>query len=129
MILATGAGAVWAGAPHATQTADQALNRVPRTWHVVVGFSQMLPQGNGSTEAVNQFYPRTLTIDPGDKVTFTDNAANEPHTITFGPDRSTWTRSTASPISSGRERTLWDAFSRGAGAPPRRGSRLWPRRR
>jgi plastocyanin len=88
MILATGAGAAWARAAHATRTAaDQALNPAPRTWHVVAGFSQMLPQGNGSTEAVNQFYPRTLTIYPGDKVTFTDNAANEPHTVTFGPDR------------------------------------------
>lgn len=90
VILATGAGAswaAWAGAPHATRTADQALNPAPHTWHVVAGFSQMLPTGSGSTEAVNQFYPRMLTIYPGDKVTFTDNAANEPHTVTFGPDR------------------------------------------
>jgi plastocyanin len=77
MILVTGAGAAWARAPHATRTADQALNPAPRTWHVVAEFSQKLPQGNGSTEAVNQFYPRTLTIYPGDKVTFTDNATNE----------------------------------------------------
>ena len=45
VILATGAGAAWAGAPHTTRTAAQALNPAPRTWHVVAGFSQMLPHG------------------------------------------------------------------------------------
>jgi plastocyanin len=35
---------------------------------------------------VNQFYPRVLTIHPGDKVTWTINSGNEPHTISFGPD-------------------------------------------
>ena len=59
---------------------------MPTTWHVIAGFAQMLPTGNTSTEAVNQFYPRTLTIHPGDKVTWTVNSANEPHIITFAPD-------------------------------------------
>ena len=86
-ILATGAGAAWAGAPHATRSAAQALNPAPRTWHVIAGFSQMLPRGNDSTQAVNQFYPRTLTIYAGDAVQWTVNAFDEPHTVTFGPDR------------------------------------------
>ena len=58
----------------------------PRTWHVIAGFSQALPVGTQNTEAVNQFYPRVLTIHPGDKVTWTVNATNEPHTVSFGPD-------------------------------------------
>ena len=87
MILATGAGAAWAGAPHATRTTAQALNPAPRTWHVIAGFTQALPRGNDSTEAVNQFYPRMLTIYAGDAVQWTVNAFDEPHTVTFGPDR------------------------------------------
>ncbi len=87
VILATGARTAGAGAPHTVRPAAQTLNPAPRTWHVVVGFTQVLPRGSGSPESVNQFYPRTLTIYPGDKVTFTDNATNEPHTVTFGPDR------------------------------------------
>jgi plastocyanin len=57
-----------------------------RSWHVIAGYSQMLPAMNGSTEAVNQFYPRDLTIYAGDRVTWTINSTNEVHTVTFGPD-------------------------------------------
>jgi plastocyanin len=58
----------------------------PKTWHVIAGFSQNLPAGNHNTEAVDQFYPRVLTIHPGDKVTWTINSSNEVHTVSFGPD-------------------------------------------
>jgi plastocyanin len=88
-LLLAGAGSALAGAPRAAGTlhgAAQALNPAPRTWHVIAGFSQALPANNGNNESVNQFYPRTLTIYPGDKVVFTDNEVNEPHTVTFGPD-------------------------------------------
>lgn len=40
----------------------------------------------GNTEAVNPFYPRTLTIYAGDRVTGTVYAQNEVHTVTFGAD-------------------------------------------
>ncbi len=76
------AQAVTRHASHAHAVAGPPL----RTWHVIAGYSQMLPQANGNTEAVNQFYPRTLTIYAGDKVTWTVNAANEAHTVTFAPD-------------------------------------------
>jgi hypothetical protein len=59
---------------------------MPTTWHVIAGFSQALPAGTGNNESVNQFYPRTLTIYQGDRVTFTDHEINEPDTVTFGPD-------------------------------------------
>ena len=88
-VLTAGAGAAFAGAPratHARQAISAAFNPRPRSWHVIAGFSQMLPTENGNTEAVNQFYPRVLTIYPGDKVTWTVNAANEVHTVTFAPD-------------------------------------------
>lgn len=71
-------------APH-TQ-APRAAADTSTTWHVIAGFAQVLPAGNDSTEAVNQFYPRRLTIHPGDKVTWTVNSANEPHIIAFAPD-------------------------------------------
>lgn len=58
----------------------------PTTWHVIAGFSQLLPSDSGNTEAVDQFYPRTLTIYAGDRVTWTINTRNEVHTITFAPD-------------------------------------------
>lgn len=67
-------------------TGTSTLDPAPRTWHVIAGFSQLLPSGNANTEAVNQFYPRTLTIYPGDRVTWTVNAAQELHTVTFAPD-------------------------------------------
>ena len=86
MILATGVGAAGPRAPRITRAATSALNPAPRTWHVIAGFTQALPANTGNTEAVNQFYPRTLTIYPGDQVIFTDNSVNEPHTVTFGPD-------------------------------------------
>jgi plastocyanin len=35
---------------------------------------------------VNQFYPRTLTIYQGDSVTWSSNAVDQAHTVTFGPD-------------------------------------------
>lgn len=63
-----------------------ALNPPVRTWHVIAGYSQQLPAMNDSTEAVNQFYPRELTIYAGDRVTWTINSTNEVHTVTFGPD-------------------------------------------
>ena len=69
-----------------TRAAAHMTMPAPKTWQVIAGFNQVLPAGNNNTEAVNQFYPRELTIHPGDKVTWTDNAANEPHTVTFGPD-------------------------------------------
>jgi plastocyanin len=58
----------------------------PTTWHVIAGFSQLLPSDTGNSEAVNQFYPRNLTIYAGDSVTWTVNAQNEIHTVTFAPD-------------------------------------------
>ena len=66
--------------------APRAAADIPTTWHVIAGFSQLLPTETGNTEAVNQFYPRTLTIYAGDRVTWTVNAQNEAHTVTFGPD-------------------------------------------
>src|SRR5581483_8883780 len=59
------------------QNAQLTTNPPVRTWHVIAGYSQMLPATNGSTEAVNQFYPRVLTIYAGDRVTRTINATNE----------------------------------------------------
>jgi plastocyanin len=59
---------------------------MPTTWHVIAGFSQLLPSDTSNPEAVNQFYPRTLTIYAGDRVTWTDNSQAEPHTVTFAPD-------------------------------------------
>jgi plastocyanin len=66
--------------------ASRAAADMPTTWHVIAGFSQLLPTDTGNTEAVNQFYPRTLTIYQGDRVTWTVNAQNEVHTVTFAPD-------------------------------------------
>jgi plastocyanin len=73
-------------AAHAQSPRTSATATMPTTWHVIAGFSQLLPTATGNTEAVNQFYPRTLTIYAGDRVTWTVNAQNEAHTITFGPD-------------------------------------------
>jgi plastocyanin len=89
VLLAAGVGSARALTPRTRHAADAGaamLNAMPRTWHVIAGYSQMLPSGNGNTEAVNQFYPRTLTIYQGDKVTWTVNAANEAHTVAFAPD-------------------------------------------
>jgi plastocyanin len=66
--------------------ATRAAADMPTTWHVIAGFTQALPADTGNNESVNQFYPRTLTIYPGDSVIFTNNEINEPHTVTFGPD-------------------------------------------
>src|SRR6185437_927877 len=88
-VLATGsgpAGAQLSRAAHAQRAAAQTMGTQPRTWHVIAGFSQVLPTGNDSTQVVNQFYPRTLTIYQGDRVTWTINARGEVHTVTFGPD-------------------------------------------
>jgi len=71
-----------AGAPPRVLSAP---GTVPRTWQVIAGFSQALPPGSDSTEAVNAFYPRVLTVYAGDAVTWTDNSTREPHTVTFGP--------------------------------------------
>jgi len=72
---------------HASHTqAPRAAADMPTTWHVIAGFSQLLPSNTGNTEAVNQFYPRTLTIFAGDRVTWTINTQNEVHTVTFAPD-------------------------------------------
>lgn len=87
--LIIGAGSALAGTAHRTglaHAATQAVGAAPRTWHVIAGFSQMLPEGNNSTQAVNQFYPRLLTIYAGDSVRWTVNAFNEVHTVTFAPD-------------------------------------------
>jgi plastocyanin len=87
--LVAGAGSALAGTAHRAgpaRVAAQVLNPPPRAWHVIAGFSQALPTGNDNNESVNQFYPRTLTIYPGDSVVFTDNETNEPHTVTFAPD-------------------------------------------
>ncbi len=89
LLLAVGAGSAWAltaPAARAHHAGAQMLNPPTRTWHVIAGFTQALPANNGNNEAVNQFYPRTLTIYPGDTVVWTDNSVNEPHTITFVPD-------------------------------------------
>jgi plastocyanin len=83
---ATPAGALISRASQARHVVAQATGPAPRTWHVIAGFTQTLPAGNNSTEAVNQFYPRKLTIHAGDKVTWTVNSANEPHIIAFAPD-------------------------------------------
>jgi plastocyanin len=72
-------------APARHRSADMTMP-MPTTWHVITGYNQMLPTGSGSTESVNQFYPRHLTIYQGDSVTWTDNEYNEPHTVTFAPD-------------------------------------------
>ncbi len=87
--LAIGAGSAVAGTAHRAgpaRAASQMIGVAPRTWHVIAGFSQLLPTDTGNTEAVNQFYPRTLTIYAGDRVTWTINAQNESHTVTFAPD-------------------------------------------
>jgi plastocyanin len=89
VVLATGAGSAWAlTAPvaHAPHASAQMLNPPPRTWHVIAGFTQAIPTGNGNTEMVNQFYPRRLTIYQGDSVTWTINAHDQAHTVSFGPD-------------------------------------------
>jgi plastocyanin len=70
----------------ASQRSVAMTTPAPKTWQVIAGFTQVVPAGNGNTEAVNRFFPQVLTIHPGDKVTWTINSANEPHTITFGPD-------------------------------------------
>jgi plastocyanin len=88
------AGLIVAGAPALAATQHTPASRQaadtsmvsPTTWHVIAGFTQVAPAGNQNTEAVNRFFPQVLTIHPGDKVIWTDNSANEPHTITFGPD-------------------------------------------
>ena len=88
------AGLTLAGAPALAATQHSSASRhtaatsvvAPTTWHVIAGFTQDLPAGNNSTEAVNQFYPRYFTIHAGDKVVWTNNATNEAHTVTFGPD-------------------------------------------
>ena len=82
-------GSAWAVSLHTAQArsahaADTPAT--PTTWHVIAGFSQLLPTDTGNTEAVNQFYPRVLTIYAGDRVTWTANARIEPHTVTFAPD-------------------------------------------
>ncbi len=87
--LVVGAGSALARTTHRAgpaRVAAQMIGAAPRTWHVIVGFSQALPKGNDSTQAVNQFYPRTLTIYAGDSVRWTVNAFNEVHTVTFAPD-------------------------------------------
>lgn len=89
-LLTAAIAAVPAGGSPPARAAAQplaALTPALRTWRVIAGVSQALPAGNGSTESVNQFFPRHLTIRPGDTVIFTDNSINEPHTVTFGPDR------------------------------------------
>jgi plastocyanin len=73
-------------ASRAAEAGTPMLGTAPRTWHVIAGFNQHLPAGNDNAEAVNQFYPRTLTIYPGDKVTWTVNDIHEVHTVTFAPD-------------------------------------------
>jgi plastocyanin len=88
-LFVAGAGAALAGAPRAAGThhgVAQMLGTTPRTWRVIAGFTQALPPGNANTETVNQFYPHTLTIYQGDSVTWTINAHNEYHTVTFGPE-------------------------------------------
>jgi plastocyanin len=88
------AGLIVAGAPvlYAVQHASAARQAAraslvkPATWHVIAGYTQVLPAKNGNTAAVNQFYPRHLTIYQGDKVMWTDNSVSEPHTVTFAPD-------------------------------------------
>ncbi|HZS92720.1 MAG TPA: plastocyanin/azurin family copper-binding protein [Chloroflexota bacterium] len=87
--LVAGAGSALAGTAHQARparVAAQMIGVAPRTWHVIAGFSQALPKGNDSTQAVNQFYPRVLTIYAGDSVRWTVNAFNEVHTVTFAPD-------------------------------------------
>jgi plastocyanin len=89
VLLVAGVGSARARTPQARSTQQNArttMNPPVRTWHVIAGYSQVLPTTNGSTEAVNQFYPRELTIYAGDRVTWTINATNEIHTVTFGPD-------------------------------------------
>jgi plastocyanin len=71
---------------HAHRATTQMIGIQPRTWHVIAGFTQVLPAGNKNTEVVNQFYPRMLTIYRGDSVTWTINAHSEIHTVTFAPD-------------------------------------------
>lgn len=83
------ASPAWALTHHTARSAHaraEMINPPARTWHVIAGFTQVLPTGNGSTETVNQFYPRVLTIYAGDAVRWTINAFNEPHTVTFAPD-------------------------------------------
>lgn len=87
--IVAGAGSALAGTAHRAgpaRAAAQMIGVAPRTWPVIAGFSQALPRGNDSTQAVNQFYPRVLTIYAGDSVRWTVNAFNEVHTVTFGPD-------------------------------------------
>jgi len=88
LLLVTGLVVGITRGPAAAQTQPQAAAAptAPTTWHVIAGYSQLLPTGNGNSEAVNQFYPRNLTIYAGDSVTWTVNAQNEAHTVTFAPD-------------------------------------------
>src|SRR5579871_6237387 len=52
-VRAIGLHAPRAQSPHAAMAA-------PITnWHIIAGFSQLLPSDSGNTEAVDQFYPRT----------------------------------------------------------------------
>ena len=86
--LVAGGGSAWALTQrvHHAQHSAEMTGAAPRTWHVIAGFSQLLPGQNDNREAVDQFYPRKLTIFPGDKVTWTINALNDAHTVTFAPD-------------------------------------------
>jgi plastocyanin len=87
LVIATGtARAVSPHTAHVRSAHAADTPATPTTWHVIAGFSQLLPTDTGNTEAVNQFYPRTLTIYAGDRVTWTVNAQNEVHTVTFAPD-------------------------------------------
>jgi plastocyanin len=87
LIITTGSARMVSPSPPSAQPSGAAdTPTTPTTWHVIAGFSQILPTGNSNTEAVNQFYPRRLTIYAGDRVTWTVNDGNEPHTVTFGPD-------------------------------------------
>lgn len=87
-LLIVGVGSAQALTRQAAHTQQRTADAGPpvRTWHVIAGFTQMLPEANGNTEAVNQFYPRTLTIYAGDRVTWTVNSGNEPHIPAFAPD-------------------------------------------
>jgi hypothetical protein len=54
LVITTGfAGAVGPHTAHARSSRAAATPATPTTWHVIAGFSQLLPTDSGNTEAVN----------------------------------------------------------------------------
>jgi plastocyanin len=69
----------------ATQTAARTALAAERRGGIAAGVGQASVQGLGAA-AVLRFLPATITISPGQSVTFINEDINAPHTVTFGPE-------------------------------------------